>query len=267
LELKKRAVVLLLQLTVIVLMSMAAYYAFQNTTTVYEINGLCFYRYLAYAFAVVLGYICFSHYKRSVGLAFSFVFSAVVLSPLGQKAIELFPSLVPFLGVLMGVTTVLIIPSCRGRGFFEFLLVLTLPAILAVSRIGGSDQLLATTQSISYYELSAVTTIILGGYFYLRYATLANMSSLELVSNGGNGKEVGDASKRCSVITIVIAVGASGIAAFLMITAPIVADALRATVVTTPLCVLALAMGAGIAVTTIFYIFQIFVKKRAHRYV
>ena len=266
-ELKKRAVVLLLQFTVIVSMSVAAYYAFQNTTTAYEINGLCFYRYLAYAFAIVLGYICFSPYKKSVGLAFSLAFSAVVLSPLGQKAIEFFPSAVPLLGVLMGVTTVLIIPSSRGRGFFEFLLVLTLPAILAVSRIGGSDQLLATTQSIGYYELSAVTTIILGGYFYLRYATSANVSSLELLSCGGNEKEVGDASKRCNVTAILIAVGASGIAALLMITAPIVADALRATIGTTPLYVLALAMGAGIAVTTIFYVFQIFVKKRAHRYV
>ncbi len=190
----------------------------------------------------------------------------MVLSPLSQEAIEFFPSAVPFLGVLMGVTTVLIIPSSQGRGFFEFLLVLTLPAILAVSRIGGSDQLLATTQSISYYELSAVTTIILGGYFYLRYATSANMSSLRLLSSGGSEKEVDDASRLCNVTAILITVGASGIAAFLMITTPIVVDALRATGGMTPFCVLFLAMGVGIAITAILYVSQILVRKHGHRY-
>lgn len=247
---------MLLQFAVIVLMSVAASYAFQHTETTYQINGLCFYRYLAYAITVLLGYICFSHYKKYVGLALSLALSAVALSPIGQKAIELFPWVVPFLAVLMGVTTVLVIPRSRGRGFFELLAVLVLPAVLAASRIGGSFHLLATTQSIGYHELSAITVIIVGGYFYLRYAALANLSSRELLCNGGNEKDVAEVSKRCNITIIVIAVSASGIAAFLMVTAPIVADALRATVAALPLYVLVLAMGAGVAITTIFYIFQ-----------
>ena len=265
-ELIKRTPILL-QFTVIVLMSVSASYAFQHTETAYQINGLCFYRYLAYAITVFLGYICFSHYKKYLGLVFSFTLSAVALSPIGQKVIELFPSVVPFLAVLMGVTTVLVIPSSRGRGFFEFLVVLILPAILAVSRIGGSDRLLATAQSVGYYELSAITVIVVGGCFYLRYAALANLSSLDLLSNGGNEKDVAEVSRRCNFIIILIAIGASGIAAFLMVTAPIVADALRATVATLPLYVLALAMGAGVAITTISYIFQLAHKDHARTHV
>ncbi|UCF58457.1 MAG: hypothetical protein JSV15_05115, partial [Candidatus Bathyarchaeota archaeon] len=122
-----------LQLTAIVLMSVAASYAFQHTETTYQINGLCFYRYLAYAITVFLGYICFAHYKKYVGLVFSFALSAIALSPIGQKAIELFPSVVPFLAALMGFTTILVNPNSRGRGFLEFLVVLILPSVLAVS--------------------------------------------------------------------------------------------------------------------------------------
>lgn len=255
---------MLLQFTVIVLMSVSASYAFQHTETTYQINGLCFNRYLAYAITVFLGYICFSHYKKYIGLAFSFALSAVALSPIGHEAIELFPLIVPFLAVLMGVTTILIVPSSRGRGFFEFLVVLALPAILAESRIGGSFRLLATIESISYYELSAVTVSIVGGCFFLRYATLANLSRLELLSNGGNEKDVAEVSKQCNILIILIVISASGIAAFLMVAAPIVADVLRAAVFALPLYVLGLALSAGIAVTTIFYIFQLSQEQTPH---
>lgn len=247
---------MLLQFSVIVLVSVAASYAFLHTETVYQMNGLCFYRYFAYGITVFLGYVCFSQYKKYIALTFSFALLTVVLSPIGQKAVELFPSLVPFLAVLMGVTTILIAPSARGRGFFEFLAVLILPAILAESRIGGSVRLLATTQSIGYYELSAITVSVLGGYLYLRYAALANLRCLELLSNGADEEDVVKVNKQCNIIIILIVFSASGIAALLMTTALVVADALRATVATLPLYVLALAMGAGIAITTILYIFQ-----------
>lgn len=245
-------------------MSVAASYAFQHTETTYQINGLCFYRYLAYVITVFLVYVCFSHYKKYIAFTFSFALSALALSPIGLKAIELFPSVVPLLAVLMGVTAVLIVPTSQGRGFFEFLIVLILPAILAESRIGGSFGLLATTESIGYYELSAITVSIVGGYFYLRYALLANLNRLELLSSGGNEKDLAKISKRCNIMTILVVISASGIALFLMVTAPIVADALRTTVVAQPLHVLALAMGAGIAMTTVFYIFQLSHKEPAH---
>ncbi len=262
-ELAKRKPVLL-QFAFIVLVSVAASYAFQHTRTTYQINGLCFYRYLAYAVTILLGYICFSNYKKYIGLAFSFALLAVAFSPIGQKAVELFPWAAPFLAVLMGVITILAVPRSRGRGFVEFLAVLILPAVLAESRIGGSDRLLATTESIGYLELSVITAIVVGGYFYLRYATLANLRGLELLSNGGNEKDVVDVRKECDLIVFLIVIGASGIAAFLMVTAPIVADVLRVAVVAPPLFVLALALGSGIAVTAIFYIFRFFQKEPLH---
>ena len=251
---------MLLQLTVIVLTSLVASYAFQNTESAYQVNGLGFYRYLAYILAVFLSYVCFSHYKKRVALIFSFALSAVALSPIGQQAVELFPLLVPLLAVLMGVSSVLVVPSSRGKGFFEFLVVLVLPAILAESRIGGMSGLLATTKSIGYLELSAITASVVGGYFYFRYVTSANLGRLELLSNGGNEKDVAEVAKLSTTIVILIVAVASGISALLMITAPIAANAIQAAAAAVPVFVLALTMIAGLAVTTIFYAFQ-----RSHR--
>lgn len=237
-------------------MSTAASYAFQHTETAYQINGLCFYRYVAYALAVFFGYVCFSRFKKYAAIGFFFALSAAAFSPVGQKTVELFPVVAPILVVLMGVTSILIVPSSRGRGFFEFLVVLILPAILKESRIGGQLGLLATTKSIGNLELSVVTVSVVGGYFYLRYATLANLSRLELLSNEASEKDVAEVSKHSNIVTILITISASGIAAFIMIIAPITANTLRATVAAQPLNVLALAFGAGLAVTTILYIFQ-----------
>jgi hypothetical protein len=248
---------MLLQFTVIVMMSAAASYVFIHTQTQYQINGVCFYRYIAYIITVFLGYVCFAQYKKYAAFAFSLALSAVALSPIGQEAIEFFPLVVPFLAVLMGVTAFLIVPSSRGRGFFGFLVVLVLPAVLAESRIGGSFHLLATTESISYYELSAVTAIILGGYFYLRYSALTNLRIRELLSSGGSEEDVAKVNSWCNTMTGLIVVSASGITVFLMVTTSIIADALRATVAALPLYVLALAMGAGISIPTILYIFQL----------
>lgn len=253
-----------MQFGVILMMSTAASYAFQHTETAYQINGLCFYRYLAYALAVFFGYICLSRFKKYAAVSFFFALLAAAFSPIGQKAIELFPMVAPILAVLMGVTSILIVPSSRGRGFFEFLIVLILPAILAVSRIGGQLGLLATTKSIGNLELSVATVSVVGGYFYLRYATLANLNQLELLSNEANEKDVAEVSKHSNIVTVLTTLGASGIAAFIMIMAPIAADTLRATVAAQPLNVLALAFGAGLAVTTIFYIFQLSHKESSH---
>lgn len=257
---------MLLQFTVIVLTSVAAAYAFQHTETTYQINGLCFYRYLAYAIAVPLGYICFSRYKKWVGLALAFALSAVALSPIGQTAIELFPLIVPFLAVSMGVTTVLAVPNSRGKGFLEFLVVLILPAILALSRIGGSVQLLDTTQSTGYYELSAITAVIVGGYLYLRYATLTKIGVLGLSSSGGDEDDVTDVNMWCNAITGLIVAGASGLAAVLMATAPIVAEAVQTVVVPQPLYVIALTLSAGVAITAVFYVFRHYQKGDTHAF-
>lgn len=255
---------MLLQFIVIVFMSVAASYAFQHTETVYQINGLCFYRYLAYISAIFLGYVGFSRYRKYIALAFSFALLAVALSPIGQEVLELFPSAVPLLAVLMGVTTILTVPSSRGRGFFEFLVLLILPAILAESRIGGSVRLLATTRSISYSEASVIAAIIVGGYFYLRYATLTNLKCSEFLTNNADEEDVAKVSKKCNNMAALVVISASAISMFLMASAPVIANALRATIVALPLLVVASAMGAGVTITIIFYIFQRSQKETVH---
>jgi len=255
-----------LQFVAIVIMSIAASYGFQHTETTYRINGLCFYRYVAYAIVVCLGYICFSRYRRYLGLAFSFTLSALALSPISQETIGLFVSLIPLLAVMMGVTTVLVFPSSGGKEFFGFLGALILPAVVAESRIAGSFHLFGTIQSIGYHELSAITVIIVGGYFYLRYAAMVNLSSLEFLSKGASEREVAEVSKQCNIVIIIITAVASGVAAFSMVTVPIVSNALRATFVTLPLYVLGLTLGVGVALTTAFYLLQIYHKRATRGY-
>lgn len=247
----------LLQLAVIVLMSVVAGYAFQNTETVYKVNNICFYRFLAYGLAVFLGFQSFSYYKKSVALVFSAALSVVAFSPIGMTAIELFPLVVPFLATLMGAVTVLFFPSSRGRGFSEFLFALILPAILEKSRIGGSMSLLATTRSLSSYELAAVTVCIVGGYFYLRYMMLANRNSLLLLSNGVSEDDVAEVNRWFNFFIILIVVVASGAAASLMVATSVFADVLQGTVIALPSFVLALTLSAGITLTAILYFFKL----------
>jgi len=255
LELEKKAS-LLLQLTAVVVISVAASYAFQRTQIAYQINGLSISLYIAYGVTIIFGYICFSPYKKSVALVFSLALSAVAFSPISSDTLQFFPLLIPILACLMGVTTILVVPSSRGKGFFGYVLVLALPAVLSESRIGGTTPLLSTIESIGYHELSALSVIIVGGCFYLRCANLANLSRLEFLSKGGDEKEVAAVDGWCSRITLLIIVSASIIAAAAMFTVPLVTSALQAANLSAPFYVVALAMGAGIAVIAGLYVLQ-----------
>ncbi len=246
----------LLQSAAILLTSIAASYAFQHTQTTLEINGVCFYRYVVYGLAAPLGYICFSRVRRTIALAFSVSLLMVALSPIGQEALELFPFFVPFLTMSMGAATILIEPKSRGRGFLEFVIVLILPAVLTESRIGGSSNLIATIESISYHELVAVVACVVGGCLYLSYATLTNLNSRDLLSKGGDEKDVVRISIWSNLFTILIVAGGCGTAAVSMVAVPIVADPLRTAFATQPIYFLVLALGAGIVITTILHILK-----------
>lgn len=257
-----RKVPKLLQFIVIVTMSFAASYAFQHTETGFRVNGLCFYRYLTYAIAIFLGYVSFSSFNKYVGLAFSVALSIVALSPVGLEAIARFPSLVPLLAVLMGTVTLLVPKGSKGRGFFELLVVLIMPAILAESRIGGTQYLFGTTQSVGYLTLSVIVTCLVGGYFYLRYAISANSSSSEILSNGGDQEILDEVNLRSNLTTILLIIVASGVSWILMAATPIAGDVLRVRFSTLPLFVLFLATGAGIALTASVYVLKLSQKKQ-----
>jgi hypothetical protein len=254
-ELTQRTPVLI-QLGIIASMSVAASYAFMYTETAIQLDGLCFYRYVVYFAAIVLGFWCFSRYRKSVGLAFAVALVLIVFSPFRIEAVRFFPLAVPFLAVFMGVTSILAVPKSWGRGYFEFVVVLVLPALLAVSRIGGPAGLIATVSSIGYYELSFVTIVVVGGYFYLKYAALANLNKAKLLSNGGTLKDVADANRLGNILTARVLLGACGVTAVLMVAVPSVADAFRGMSAGSPLSALALELIAGMVAVTVLYLLR-----------
>jgi hypothetical protein len=246
----------LIQVGIIAAISVASSYAFIFTQTTIQLNGMCFYRYVVYVAAIVLGFWCFSRYRESVGFAFAVALTIIIFSPYGTEAVRLFPLAVPFLAVIMGVTSILVVPKSWGRGYFEFVVLLVLPALLAVSRIGGSAGLIATVSSISYYELSLVTIVVVGGYFYLKYAALANANKAKLLSNGGAPKDVADANRLGNILTARVMLGACAVAAVLMIAVPSVADAFRGISAGSPLSVLALELIAGMVAVMALYLLR-----------
>lgn len=253
------------QLIVIVLISIPASYTFQNTQTNFTINGICFYRYLAYGMTVVFSYVCVSRYNKHTAFLLSLALSALVLSPLSKEIVEVFPTFVSFFAILMGITTVVLVPAARGRGFFEFLLVLILPAVLAESRLGGFPYFIVTSQSITYDEVFVITVAIVGGYFYIRYATWGNLAHRDLLSKGEREGEANAVSRWTSFIGGIIIAGAIGTAAFLAIVAPVVAGFFQPLFKDQTFYALALMGCIGIVMVIAIFAFQIPAKtKQTH---
>lgn len=248
------------QLIVIVVMSISASYTFLNTQTNFTIKGICFYRYLAYGMTVVFSYVCVSRYNKHLAFSISLALSALALSPLSKEIVEVFPTFVSFFAILMGITTVLLVPAARGRGFFEFLLVLILPAVLAESRLGGFPYFIATSQSITYYEVFAVTVAIVGGYFYLRYATWGNLTHRDLLLKGEREGEANAVNRWTSFTSGIIIVGAIGTAAFLAIVAPVIASVFQPLFEDQTFYAFALMGCIGIVVVVTVFAFQMLAK-------
>ncbi len=245
------------QLIVIVLISISASYTFLNTQTNVEINEICFYRYLTYGMTVFFSYVCVSRYSKQIAFLLSLGLSAPALSPLSKEIVELFPTFVSFFAILMGITTVLLVPTARGRGFFEFLLVLILPAVLAESRLGGFPYFIVTSQSITYYEVFLVTIAIVGGYFYLRYATLGNLARRDFLSRGERKGEANAVNRWTNLVSGIIIVGAIGAATFLAIFAPAVAGVFQPLSKDQTFYAFALMGCIGIVVVGAIFAFQI----------
>lgn len=250
------------QLIVIVLMSIFASYTFLNTQTNFRINGICFYRYLAYGVTVIFSFVCLLRYSKHVAFLLSFALSALGLSPLSKEVVEVFPTFAPFFAILMGITSVLLVPAARGQGFFEFLLVLILPAILAESRIGGFPYFIATSQSITYYEVFVVTVAIVGGYFYLRYATLGNLAHRDFLSKGEGVGEANAVNRWTSFVSGITVVGAIGTAAFLAIVEPVVASVFQPLFKGQAFYAFALMGCIGIVVVVAIFAFQMLTKTK-----
>ena len=250
------------KLIVIVLMSVSASYAFLNTQTNFPINNICFYRYFAYGMNVVFSYVCVSHYNKRIAFLLSFALSALAFSPFSKDVVEAFPTFISFFAVLMGITTVLLVPAARGRGFFEFLLLLVMPTVLAESRIGGFPHLIATSHSITYYEIFIVSLTIVGGYFYLRYATLGNLLYRDFLSKGEEESEANTVNEWTGFMSGIIVVVAVVTAALLAIVAPTVTSVIRLVFEDLNFYAFALMGFKGIVVVGAILTFQILTKTK-----
>jgi hypothetical protein len=228
-----------------------------NTQTNIKINEICFYRYLTYGMTIFFSYVCVARYNKHLAFLLSIGLAALVLSPLSKEIVEVFPPFVSFFAVLMGIATVLVVPAARGRGFFEFLLVLILPAVLAESRLGGFSYFIVTSQSIAFHELFLVTIGVVGGYFYLRYTTLGNLARRSLLSRGERKNEANAVNSWTSFISGIIIFGAIGTATFLAIVAPAIAGVFQPLSNDQALYAFMLMGCLGIVVVGIIFAFQI----------
>jgi len=249
------------QFIVIVLMSVSASYTFLNTQTNVLINGICFYRYLSYGMTVVFSYVCVSRYNKHIALLLSFALAILALSPLSKEIIEAFPTFVSFFAILMGITTVLLVPEARGRGFFAFIVALILPSILVESKVGGFPYFIATSQSITYYEVFATTMVAIGGYFYLKCTTLGNLARHDFLSKGGKENETNAINQWISFTSGIIVVCTIGAVAFLAIIAPVVASAFQPLLKDQPLYAFALMGCIGILVVGAIFASQILTRE------
>jgi hypothetical protein len=170
---------------------------------------------------------------------------------------EMFPTFVPLFATLMGIVTVLLVPEARGRGFFEFLMVLILPSLLAESKVIDFRYFIATSKCVTSYEIFTVTIAVIAGYFYLRYAALGNLERRNFLSKGEMKTNVSVISQWTNLISGIIITGAAGTVIFLAIVTPVVAEAFQPIFKDQPLYMFAFAGCIGIVVVIILVAFQI----------
>lgn len=247
-----------LQVAVIALISFAASHVFQRADAIIQIDGIHAYRYIAYVATIILWYVCASKYNKY--LAFSSSSVLLVLAILSQqKVIDSFPAIAPFFGILMGVFTVLLAPTARGRGFVEFLFVLILPALLAESRLGGS--VIPTLEGIFVFEVYAVTVTVVGGYFFLRYMGSAVLTHRELLSRGASEEDTWTITQKNSFITGTLVVAATATAALLATATSILTNTLQPYFAGLPLHIFLLEIIIGVVIVVIIYYFQTLSRK------
>lgn len=255
----ERVTLTALQVSVIAFISYGASHLFQGVDAIIQVNGTHVYRYIVYAAIIILWYASTFKYNKYLGLSLSS--ALLVMAILGQqKVIDSFPTIVPFLATLIGVTTVLVIPAAKGRGFVEFLFVLIVPALLAESRLGGS--IMPTSEGIFTYEVYAVTVAVIGGYFYLRYVASADLSHRELLSRGASEEDTHAISRWNNFITGAIIAAATATTALLATATSILTNILQPYFAGLPLHIFLLEIIVGIAIVAVIYYFKTFAAKK-----
>jgi hypothetical protein len=247
----------LFQLIIIIVISVAAAYIFQNTHMTPFVGDVSAYRYAIYGMTIVFSYVCISRYNKFIAFLLPLVLSFLAISPLYLEIMEIFPTFVSVFAILMGMTTIVLAPEAKGRGFFEFLMALILPSLLTESRALNFSHFITTSGGITYYEILAVTVAVVAGYFYLRHAALRNLTRRDFLSKGEIRENANVVDQWTDLISGMVIAGAAGIVVFLAIVTPIVADTLQYLFKAQPLFMFALAVCLGIIVVAVLLAFQI----------
>ena len=282
---QKTPLLLLSQVVVIVLASVAAVYIFQHVQTSIQIAGISAYYYISYLLAVFVSY--FSVFKRNqyLALVLSLLVIVTFISILlhVRYVMQFLPAITFSLGVLIGVFSVIVVPSERGRYFVTFLIILILPAILAESKVNWSRffqdmitlsetytfisplaplfhifregfLLLTNDVRINPYELYTVCFVIVAGYMYLRYTTQIALTQQELIKRGATAE---DADIVGSGILLIAGIAAGAITATASVTfiAPFIADVIQPLIVEIPLHIFLFGIGTGTTIVATAYMF------------
>jgi len=177
-----------LTFSVITVMIGTCVYEYQNIRNMFrdEIDG---FRSLLYAAAPILLFSSLCHRNKR----YAFIFS-VILFAISALLFTFYPAswqsfwTVPVLAFILGIFSVFIIPEARGNEFALFLIIMVTPLILPES--GLLSSLIIQNLKTPFYEVYFVSTTIVGGYFYLRQITWAQMIENKLKMRGGEEEEL-----------------------------------------------------------------------------
>lgn len=148
----------------------------------------------------------------------------IIYSPL-QTTLQLLFMLAIAIGILVGTVTVFKLKS-PGSGFFIFLLILLLPAILTESRV-SIFLIMQARKGFLRYEVYMLSIAVVGGYFYLRHVALSNRTRSQLLIKGGSEESLTQAAKWGGYITGLTVLGTIAIVLLLTVGVPILANALQ----------------------------------------
>jgi hypothetical protein len=204
----KRFIFVVLECMVILLMSLVATYGFQHIETMIQ-DQISGFRNITYLMIIILSFSSLYHRNKHVAFIFSFILSTLLLLLTVHRGIWESSLTLFFLATMLGVLSVVLIPEARGREFALFLMILIFPLLLAESRLLSS----VTVQEnwAPFYQIYTMGLTIVGGYFYLRYATWIKLTERELLLRGGGRQELTTISWRSSLFAVAIVASAMGV--------------------------------------------------------
>lgn len=282
---QKNKVLLLSQVVVIVLASVAAVYTFQHVQTSIQIAGISAHYYISYLLAVFLCYFSVYKHNQYIALFLSLLVLVAFFSILFpvSSVMQFLPAITFCLAVVIGVFSVLVVPAERGRYFVTFLIILVLPAILAESQVNWSRffQDMATLSEIypfisplvplfeilregfllltsdvrtNLYELYTVCFVVVAGYLYLRYATKVALTRHELIQRGASIKDIETISKSILLVAGIVATAVIT-TALVTVTTPIIVSSIKPLLAGAPLHIFLFGIGTGTAIVATAYMF------------